>query len=87
MGKREEDSRGREWEATPLSIESPLPAETPQLQAYRLAREHYGERGASLVARSVFERGVDETLELLRENIEFGTDVDELASSLWVPNW
>jgi hypothetical protein len=48
MGKREEDSRGREWEATPLSIESPFPAETPQLQAYRLAREHYGERGASL---------------------------------------
>jgi hypothetical protein len=57
-------------------------------ECYRIAREIWSERGASLVAQS-FQAGRDdsEVLEIVCEARDAGVDAEELAAALWVPDF
>lgn len=81
-GSKKGDSR----ESKEVAIESP--PSSIKAECYRIAREGWGERGASLVGQA-FQcgRGDSEVTEILCESRDAGVGADELAAALWVPDF
>jgi hypothetical protein len=58
-------------------------------EMYRLARQHWGERGASIAAKALGDRTEAEILKIMGEEIEAGAvgDADYLAEALLRGEW